>query len=228
MNEVSEIKGKFWVRLLYIHPDHFPMELLDICSKDPRILPYFDIPFQHASEPVLKKMGRRGNREKYLELIEAVRERLPEAVIRSTFLVGFPGENKRDFRELLDFQKDAALDWLGVFSYSREEDTAAFRLQGGLSYRMGNRKRERRKEKVNSLQQSISEKRMERFVGVEMDIFIEERVEKESLYLGRGYLQAPDVDGLTVVKGENLEPGSFVRCRITRRNGIDLEAVPLI
>ncbi|MBI9101921.1 MAG: 30S ribosomal protein S12 methylthiotransferase RimO [Spirochaetales bacterium] len=228
LKEISKIEGKFWIRLLYIHPDHFPEGLLTVCKEDPRILPYFDIPFQHASGPILKKMGRRGNREKYLSLINRIREEVPQAVIRSTFLVGFPGESNEDFRELLEFQNDARIDWLGVFSYSREEGTSAARLAGPFSYKFHRKMREKRKDKINLLQQAVTEERMSRFVGQEMDVLIEEKVEGEDLFLGRGYLQAPDVDGLIVINSENLECGRLVRCKIVKQNGIDLEAVPLI
>ena len=101
--EITKLEGDFWIRLLYIHPDHFPMEILDQMKKDPRIIPYFDIPFQHASPGVLRGMGRLGNSRVYLDLINRIREELPHCVIRSTFMTGFPGEDKAAFEELLDF-----------------------------------------------------------------------------------------------------------------------------
>ncbi len=225
--EISRLPGDFWIRLLYMHPDHFPLDMLDIMKKDPRILPYFDIPFQHGSERILRKMGRRGNKEKYLELLDTIRTALPDAVIRSTFLVGFPGETKGDGQILEEFQDKARLDWLGVFSYSREEGTAAADLQGEVTYRFQAKRRDRRRDRLMKRQQAITEARMDQFVDRTMMVLIEEAVEGEELYIGRTYLQAPDVDGLTVVDGEDLIPGSFVPVRIIRRNGLDLEAVPV-
>jgi ribosomal protein S12 methylthiotransferase len=226
LKQISRLSGEFWVRLLYMHPDHFPLEILDIIKNDPRILPYFDIPFQHGSERILRKMGRRGNAEKYLELLDTIRTVLPDAVIRSTFLVGFPGETRKDREILEDFQDRARLDWLGVFSYSREEGTAAAELQGEWAYRFQTRRRDRQRDGLMKRQQPITEARMDRFVGRDMTVLIEEAVEGEELFIGRTFLQAPDVDGLTVVDGENLSPGSMVPVRIIRRNGLDLEAVP--
>jgi ribosomal protein S12 methylthiotransferase len=227
LKQISRLSGDFWIRLLYMHPDHFPLEILEIMKNDPRILPYFDIPFQHGSERILKKMGRRGNAEKYLELLGTIRSSLPDAVIRSTFLVGFPGETGRDMALLEDFQGKARLDWLGVFSYSREEGTRAAELQGELVYRFQSRQRDRRRDRIMKRQQAITESQMDRFVGRELPVLIEEAVEGEELFIGRTFLQAPDVDGLTVVDGENLVPGTMVPVRIIRRNGLDLEAVPV-
>lgn len=223
---IGELEGDFWIRLLYMHPDHFPLEVIDRIKQDPRVLPYFDIPFQHASPAVLRRMGRKGDTETYLDLIARIRDGLPGAVIRSTFLVGFPGESRKDFAMLEDFQDRAKLDWLGVFSYSKEEGTPAAGLQGDLSYKFRGKQRDRRKDQLMFRQIPITEERMERFVGQEMKILIEEAVEGEELFLGRGYLQAPDVDGLTVVDAQGLTPGEMVPVRIVRRNGLDLEAVP--
>ena len=114
------------MRTLYIHPDNFPEGILPIMAADPRLVPYFDLPFQHGSERILKKMNRRGSAEAYLELIGRIRGLLPDAAIRSTFLVGFPGETDEDFTLLRAFQDAARLDWVGSFAYSREEGTAAY------------------------------------------------------------------------------------------------------
>jgi len=224
LKQISALPGKFWVRLLYIHPDKFLPQLLEICQEDPRILPYFDLPFQHGATPILRAMGRRGTAESYTALIRTIREALPQAVIRSTFLVGFPKETKEDFEDLLKFQQEAQIDWLGAFVYSREEDTAAYRMQNSLSHKNLAKKAEKRKAMLEEAQQEITMTRMDRFVGQEMDLLIEEEVPQEGLYLARGPMHAPEVDGLVVLHGENLEIGSFYKGVITRRNGIDLEA----
>ena len=164
-------------------------------------------------------MGRRGSAESYLALLERIRRALPRAVLRSTFLVGFPGESEEDFRLLLDFQRRAELDWAGFFTYSREEGTAAFELGPRVAHRTaGERQRE-----LERAQTEITARRLDRHVGSELDVLIEEPVQGEALALGRAYLQAPEVDGLLVVKAEGLEAGRLYRVRVDRRNGVDLE-----
>jgi ribosomal protein S12 methylthiotransferase len=235
LNAVSLLEGRFWVRLLYIHPDHFPMQILDIMEKDARFLPYFDIPFQHASAKILAAMNRRGSSgdgaEKYLQLLETIRGRLPRAVIRSTFLLGFPGETEEDFAALLDFQEKAKLDWLGCFTYSREEGTAAYSMKGRVPAKIA----AARKHTIEERQIPITEKNMERFVGETLEVLLEERIdaaaangEDEILWLGRLYCQAPDIDGAAVIcgtGGESLRAGSLARCKVIARRGFDLEVI---
>ena len=222
LEEFSTLKGDFWLRLLYLHPDRFPPRLPELLAAEPRILPYFDLPFQHASAPVLARMNRRGSREAYLELVGGIRQSLPQAVIRSTLLVGFPGEGEEDFRTLQDFQNEAELDWLGVFTYSREEGTPAFRYPG----RVPRATALARKRALEQVQAGITQRRLERFVGRSLEVLVEEAVAGEGLYLGRAYIHAPEVDGAVVLQAGNLTPGRRVRARVARRNGIDLEAVP--
>ena len=227
LEAIAAFPENFWVRLLYLHPDHIPLSILDIMGGDPLFLPYFDIPIQHASGPLLKAMNRRGDGESYLDLICRIRSALPDAVIRSTFLTGFPGETEGDFELLLDFQERAALDWMGCFTYSREEDTPAY----SMGKRVPRRVAAERKRLLEERQQGISEGRMERFLNRELEILVEEKFEQagedspeRGLYLGRAYCQAPEVDGAGLISsGEALNPGSLARCRITGRAGIDLE-----
>jgi len=232
LNAVSSLEGHFWARLLYIHPDHFPLQILDIMEKDSRFLPYFDIPLQHASAKILAAMNRKGTAEKYLQLLETIRGRLPQAVIRSTFLLGFPGETEEDFAALLDFQEKAKLDWLGCFTYSREEGTAAYSMKG----RVPAKTQEARKQTIEERQIPITEKNMERFIGQTLEVLIEEKIDSaaedgENFWLGRLYCQAPDVDGAAVIAGgdidnawgESLRVGNFVRCKVIARRGFDLE-----
>jgi ribosomal protein S12 methylthiotransferase len=220
VKSIIRLEQQFWLRLLYLHPDHFPLELLDVVADDPRVLPYFDIPFQHASREVLAKMGRSGSAQTYAKLVRDIRGRIPEAAIRSTFLVGFPGESEDDLEELLSFQRDCALDWVGVFTYSREEGTPAYKLAGRVKKTVA----EARRRAVEQAQIGISERRLDRQVGRTLDVLVEEGFEGERLYLGRAYLHAPEVDGLVVVKAGSLEPGRIYPMRIEGRAGIDLEA----
>jgi len=230
---ISALDGEFWVRLLYVYPEHFPESFFPLLRKDRRLLPYFDIPFQHASRDVLRRMGRPGTAEKYLSLVRRIREELPDAVLRSTLLVGFFGETDAAFDELLAFQAEAQLDWLGVFPYSPEDKTPAMRGEPALD--VAPDLAERRAATVNERQRTITHERMQRFVGRDLDVLVEEMVPDEPLAIGRCYAQAPEVDGSVVINvpsgsadgPTSVSPGRFVRCRIVRRNGLDLEAVPL-
>lgn len=222
LDKLSSLDGDFWVRLLYIHPDRFPEAILERCADDPRILPYFDLPFQHSSGRLLRAMNRRGDPDTYLGLIERIRRSLPDAVIRSTFLVGFPGEDDDDFRALLEFQKAARIDWLGAFEYSREEGTPAYGFKGRVPKRVA----AQRRRAVEEAQIPITEERISRFVGRSMDFLVEEEVQgEEGMYLGRCYAQAPEVDGAVVLRSEGpLVPGTFVPGTTFRASGVDLEA----
>jgi ribosomal protein S12 methylthiotransferase len=244
LNAISALEGKFWVRLLYIHPNHFPLQILDIMERDKRILPYFDIPFQHASQKILTAMNRKTRHhsnavDEYLLLIKTIRTRLPDAVIRSTFLLGFPGENNDDFSALLDFQQKGKLDWLGCFTYSREEGTASFLMKGRIPQKTANT----RKRIIEEQQIPITETNMERFLGQTLDVLVEEQITTSAtddlnpeydgdLYLGRLFCQAPDIDGASVIinskKNEhNLHLGTFEKCKIIARRGFDLVVCPI-
>ena len=227
LGRLSELPGKFWLRLLYIHPEHFPKELPSICRRDPRVLPYFDIPFQHASPRVLNAMGRSWTMERNLELLAGIRSELPEAVIRSTFLVGFPGEGEEDFEKLLEFQERAGFDWLGAFTYSPEEDTPAELLHRKRAFKVTKKTAAERKRLVEERQTPITERNLDRFVGKELEVLVEEHVAGEDLSIGRAYLNAPEVDGLVVLHGTGIAPGKTGFAKIIRRNGFDLEAAPI-
>ncbi len=234
---LSAAEGDFRVRTLYIHPDNFPEGMLPLMAADPRLVPYFDLPFQHGSARILKAMNRRGSSELYLELLSRIRGALPDAAIRSTFLVGFPGETDEDFDHLREFQESARLDWVGSFAYSREEGTAAYGMKG----RVNDKTVATRRAALEEAQERITGERLARFVGRELDILVEERVEtapgdasgaedeasgQEELSIGRAWNQAPEVDGLTVLRGSHL-PGSVLRARILAVNGVDFDAAPV-
>jgi ribosomal protein S12 methylthiotransferase len=231
LEAISALPGHFWVRLLYIHPDNFPRPILELCRRDKRFLPYFDLPFQHGSVAILQAMNRRGSAEAYLALIAEIRGALPGAVIRSTFLTGFPGETEEDFRVLLDFQAKAELDWAGAFTYSREEDTPAYAMKSRVPKKIA----AQRKALIEEQQAGITEGRMDRFIGHTLEVLIEEAVDEavpgkpgesgeEGIYLGRLYCQAPEVDGSAVIRSDvPLTPGTFIQGRVFGRAGFDLE-----
>jgi ribosomal protein S12 methylthiotransferase len=241
LKALLHLEGDFRVRLLYIHPDHFPLPILDIMERDKRFIPYFDIPFQHGSDKVLAAMNRSLTAASYLSLIETIRHCLPDAAIRSTFMTGFPGETEEDFAALLDFQEKASLDWAGCFAYSREENTPAYIMKG----RVAKKTAAGRKQLVEQRQVPITERQMDRFIGRVFDVLVEERfkapaasasgeeniadgTEEADLYLGRLPCQAPEVDGSAVIFSRRfLEPGSLVPCKVIIRAGFDLEVRPV-
>jgi ribosomal protein S12 methylthiotransferase len=220
LESLIKTDSHFWIRLLYLHPDHFPFDILPLMQADKRILPYFDIPFQHSSKEVLSAMNRQGDSGKYLNLIEKIRTALPNAVLRSTFLVGFPGESVDDFYDLLDFQKKAELEWVGVFTYSREENTTAYNYKKRPSKKTANE----RKSMLEENQTPITEKKLDRFINMETEFLIEEEIiGEDGLYIGRSYINAPEVDGSIVIESDKkLELGSLVKGKIKSRAGFDL------
>ena len=237
LEAISALDGDFRLRVMYIHPDNFPRAILPVMARDPRILPYFDIPFQHASPGLLRKMNRRGGAEAYLGLIGEIRESLPDAMLRSTFLLGFPGESDEDYAILRDFQERARLDWLGSFAYSREDGTAAASMKGRVPKKIV----EERRRGIEEAQERITSERLRRFVGRELEILVEEPIEEDvqggagaaadegagvSASIGRAWLQAPEVDGLTVLRGA-FAPGSLVLARVLGLAGVDLDAEPI-
>ena len=246
LRAISGIDGTFSVRLLYIHPDHFPPDILPIMTADTRFLPYFDIPFQSGSDPIIRAMNRCGSAETYLKLIENIRAAFRtaespygEAVIRTTFLTGFPGETQADFERTAAFLQTAQSLWSGAFAYSQEEGTKAADMKKQVPAKIA----EQRKTALNELQLKITEQKLAAFCGLETDVLIEEIIPQEQnneeentqccIALGRAWFQAPEVDGAVVVnfsqaqkdtEGQPITAGSLVRVRITALRGIDLEA----
>lgn len=225
LEKICAIEGSFKVRMLYIHPDAFPMELLDLMKRTDKIMPYFDIPFQHASAKLLRPMKRMGDEVVYSNLIQTIRTSLPESVIRTTIMLGFPGDSAEDFEKVYEFVKANRFNWMGSFTYSREEGTYAYGLTDEDAHKALGKEAKKWQKKLQKLQEKISAEMLKTFVGKEYDVLIEELVEGEDLAIGRFWGQAPEVDGLTVVMGRDMVPGQVYRCGITKVNGIDLEAV---
>ncbi|MCF0237714.1 MAG: 30S ribosomal protein S12 methylthiotransferase RimO [Sphaerochaetaceae bacterium] len=227
LHSLTAIEGNFIIRMLYIHPDAFPKEILPFIKNNSKVIPYFDIPFQHSSPKILRPMKRSGDSESYYNLVKTIREFLPDAVIRTTIMLGFPGDTKEDFDNVYNFVKKCEFNWMGCFTYSREEGTDAYNLTNEEEHEVLIKKAKTWEKKLQKLQEKITEKKLQDFVGKEYDVLIEELVEQEDLAIGRIYCQAPEVDGLTVVMGRDMIPGNVYRCGITKVNGIDLEAVKL-
>lgn len=227
---ISEIPGNFIVRTLYIHPDHFNRDILPVMQKDKRLLPYFDIPFQSGDDTIVRSMNRKGSSEEYIRLVKDIREALPDATLRTTFLTGFPGETDENAENTLSFLKAIESDWSGCFPYSREEDTPAYSFKGRVRQKLA----KERAERLVAVQSEITEKHLKSHVGKEYDVLIEEVVEgEEGIAIGRAWFQAPDVDGSVVVRYEKdiakendaVKPGRFVRAKILASSEVDLDGV---
>ena len=216
--KIDEIK---WIRFLYSYPETITDELIDVVRKEEKICKYFDIPIQHISNSVLKRMNRKSDKKSIESVINRIRERIPNVVIRTTVMVGFPGETKEDFEELYDFVKKTKFEKLGAFSYSKEEGTPAAKLSNQIN---GNTKRARYN-KIMSLQQEVSKENLKKQIGRELDVLIESKTFDGKYYVGRSYMDVPDIDGLVYVEmiDKALE-GKFVRCKITDTNEYDLIA----
>ena len=211
LHEISKIDGIEWIRFLYAYPETITDELIEEVKNNDKICKYFDIPMQHISDRILKKMNRKSTGESIKKLITKLREEIPEVVIRSTLMVGFPGETEEDFDELYEFVKWAKLDKLGCFTYSKEEGTAAFNMENQV-HPMTKKKRYN---KIMALQQKISEENMKKHIGKTLKVLVEENG------VGRTYMDVPDIDGVIYIEG-NAKPNTFVNCKVTGFKEYDL------
>lgn len=206
-----------WVRILYAYPDHFDDALIEEMKDNPKILPYIDIPIQHVADPVLKRMNRKTDRRAIETLITRLRSAMPDIAIRSTFLLGFPGETDEDFQEVLDFLEAYPLDRAGAFAYSREEGTPAASMEDQVDDAV----KEERVDAFMSLQMDVSEALMEKHVGRVLDVLVTELTEEGAL--GRSYLDAPDIDGeIMIYTDKKLSVGDFIKVEITESTAYDL------
>ena len=227
LDALAVLPGLKWLRFLYAYPNKVTTRLLQTIARHDNIAKYLDVPLQHASPAVLKRMKRGGTPEVFLRLIEKARATVPGIVIRTSFIVGFPGETDEDFAQLEQFIRDAQIDWLGVFSYSDEEGAAAFDLDAEL--KVPKRTIESRRRHLMKLQQRISAKSKAAWVGRELDVLVEgESDETELLWEGRTLLHAPEIDGKVFINDfgphETLVPGTFYRAEITESHDYDVVA----
>lgn len=225
LDRLAQIEGLVWLRFLYAYPNKITGRLLETMAKHDNICKYLDVPLQHASGSVLKTMKRGANAEILLKTIEKVRKAVPGIAVRTSFIVGFPGETAEDFAELEEFVQKARFDWMGVFTYSDEEGSKAFGLDGKLAKRTI----EQRKRALMSLQKGISKKARREWVGKTIDVLVEgESEETPLLWQGRSQWHAPEIDGLVYLNDfgpfEALEPGRFYRCEITEAHDYDVVA----
>ncbi len=218
LDEMSKIEGLYLIRLLYLYPDNIDDKLIDTIKNNNKIAKYVDMPLQHASDNVLKLMNRRTSKEAIKGIITKLRDKIPEMVIRTTFIVGFPGETESDYNELYDFIKEVKFDKLGVFTYSREENTPAYSLPNQVDEEV----KDKRRDAIMELQLKISENLMSNKLGNVYHVMIEEFAE-ENLYVGRSFMDAPEIDGVVYVNSsEDLEIGDIVKVKITEYLEYDL------
>ncbi len=217
LRKISDIEGVEWARMMYAYPTAFPYEVLDVIAERSNLCNYIDIPFQHASTKLLKSMRRGTTRSKTEELINRIREAIPNAAIRSTFIVGYPCETEEDFNELLDFLQWSELDRVGVFTYSREEDTHAFPLGDPVPEEV----KQQRRNTVMELQQRISLNKNRQKIGNKLKVHVDEI--HDGSYFGRTEHDAPEVDnGVYINSDMELQPGDFVLTEITDAAEYDL------
>jgi ribosomal protein S12 methylthiotransferase len=217
LRELEQVDGIDWIRLLYLYPIHFTDELIDQIAASRKIIPYLDMPLQHISNPVLKRMQRRVNRADTVALVEKLREKIANLVLRTTFIVGFPGETDAQFGELCDFVEETRFERMGVFTYSLEPGTPAVKLDGHLPEEIKLARRDR----LMELQQRIAFEFGDSLVGYELDVLIDDQVD-EVTWIGRTFADAPEIDGAIYVKGAGLAPGAMVPVEIEARQDYDL------
>lgn len=217
---LNEIDGIHWIRILYMYPDEIEETLLDGMAKLDKVLPYFDIPMQHASNRVLKEMNRRGSKEQVLKTIAYIRDTFAHPTLRTTFIVGFPSESEADFVELKDFISVARWDRMGAFTYSPEEDTKAYAMCDQVDEAL----KESRLDEIMKLQKAIALENNRQFIGQTIEVLVEAQDGLTGKYRGRSKMNAPDeVDGMVVFKSDNVIPmGSFVMVKVVEALPYDL------
>ena len=219
LHELAQIPGIYWIRIQYCYPEEITDELIQTIKSEEKVCHYLDIPIQHASDRILRRMGRRTHKAELKERISALRREIPDIALRTTFICGFPGETQEDHEELMEFVDEMEFERVGVFTYSAEEDTPAYSYPDQIPEEV----KEERRADVMELQQEIAFEHCENMVGKVLDVIIEGKVADEPAYVGRTYMDAPNVDGLIFVNAdEMLMSGDFVRVKVTGANEYDL------
>lgn len=219
LTKLCEIEGIEWIRILYCYPEEITDELIAVMKKEKKICHYLDIPIQHSEDTILKRMGRRTNRAELVSLVEKLRKEIPDIVLRTTLITGFPGETEEEFKNMVDFVDSMEFDRLGVFPYSAEEGTKAAEMDGQITEEV----KESRRDEIMALQQEISADKAASRIDDEMSVLIEGYLYEDDIYIGRTYMDAPKVDGNVFVRAEEeLISGDIVPVRITGANEYDL------
>ena len=230
---ISELKGDFIVRTLYIHPDHFDTAILEVYKKDSRFVHYFDIPFQSGDNNIILAMNRKGSSKKYIDLVKKIKKELPDAAIRTTFLTGFPGETEEAAQNTREFLQTIKPFWSGCFPFSREEGTAAWNMKNRVPKKIA----KQRADLLSQLQQELTLSQLKKYVSKELDVLVEEIVAcepgSEGLAIGRAWFNAPEVDGSVVIRFDPEEKeqfnavkeGNVVKVKVIACTGIDLDSI---
>ena len=219
LTKLCEIEGIEWIRILYCYPEEITDELIAVMKKEKKICHYLDIPIQHSEDTILKRMGRRTNRAELVSLVEKLRKEIPDIVLRTTLITGFPGETEEEFKNMVDFVDSLEFDRLGEFPYSAEEGTKAAEMDGQITEEV----KESRRDEIMALQQEISADKAASRIDDEMSVLIEGYLYEDDIYIGRTYMDAPKVDGNVFVRAEEeLISGDIVPVRITGANEYDL------
>lgn len=212
LKKICKIPGLIWVRILYCYPEEITDELIEVMKNEPKVCHYIDMPIQHASDKILKAMGRRTNRVELTERILKIRKEIPDIVLRTTLISGFPGETEEDHEEMLDFVDEMEFERLGVFAYSPEEDTAAAEMPDQIDEDI----KIKRRNEIMELQQEIAFENAENMIGRDLLVMIEGKVVDENAYVGRTYMDCPNVDGnIFITTDEELITGDFVKVKVT-------------
>lgn len=219
LHKLCKIKGLRWIRILYCYPEEITEELIDAISTEPKICHYLDLPIQHANDEILRRMGRRTSKKQLTDIVNRLRERIPDIALRTTLITGFPGETPSDHVELMEFVDEMEFDRLGVFPYSPEENTPA----EGMPDQVPEEMKQERLDDLMSLQQEIAFDMAQQMIGRELLVMVEGKVADENAYVARTYRDAPNVDGyLFIQTDEELMSGDFVKVKVTGAEEYDL------
>ena len=219
LHELCKIPGIQWIRIQYCYPEEITQELIETIREEEKVCNYLDIPIQHASDRILKRMGRRTNQKQLREMIASLRSQIPDIALRTTLISGFPGETEEDQEEVMRFVDEMEFERLGVFAYSQEEDTPAAEFPDQIPQEL----KEERRDEIMELQQEISYEKSQSMIGRVLEVMIEGKVADENAYVGRTYMDAPGVDGLIFINTDlDLMSGDFVRAKVTGALEYDL------
>ena len=219
LDELSKIDELKWIRILYCYPEEITDELIDAIKRNPKVCNYLDMPIQHGADDVLRRMGRWTNREQIENTVSKLRKEIPDIVLRTTLITGFPGETEEDFEQLKELVEKMQFDRLGVFTYSREEDTPAAEMVEQIEEEI----KASRRDEIMQIQQDIAFDKSNSRVGEIYEVMIEGKLPEEGVYIARTYMDAPDVDGYVFIQSDyNFDSGDFVKVEITRSDEYDL------
>ena len=219
LKELCRVSGIQWIRIQYCYPEEITDELIAVIKEEDKICNYLDMPIQHASDNILKRMGRRTTKEQLKAIVEKIRKEIPDAALRTTLISGFPGETAKDHQELMEFVDELEFERLGVFAYSAEEDTPA----AGFSDQVPQEVKEERRDEIMELQQEISIDHSQSMIGKKLEVMIEGKVADENAYVARTYMDGPGVDGMIFVQtAAELMSGDFAMVRVTGAMEYDL------